>query len=244
MGAIVNGITIHGGFRAYGGTFLTFSDYMRGAVRLGALMDVPSIWVYTHDSIFLGEDGPAHQSVEHISALRAIPNLWVVRPGNAAEVAGAWELALNRDDGPTALILSRQGVPVGGTDPAPVAKGGYIVREGSDVVLVATGSELHVAVDAAEILAERGTSVHVVSMPCREAFAAQDDSYKLSVLGNGLPRASVEAGATYGWGDVVGIDGLTIGVDRYGASAPAGVLAEKFGLTAPQVADKLATWLG
>ncbi len=130
MGAIVNGINVHGGMRGYGATFLTFSDYMRGAVRLGALMGAPSIWVYTHDSIFLGEDGPTHQSVEHVAALRAIPELWVIRPGNAAEVAGAWEVALNRVEGPTALILSRQGLPVGGSDPVPVDQGRIRGRDG------------------------------------------------------------------------------------------------------------------
>ncbi|MGA9596368.1 MAG: transketolase [Acidimicrobiia bacterium] len=244
MGAAVNGINIHGGMRAFGATFLTFSDYMRGAVRLGALMGAPSIWVYTHDSIFLGEDGPTHQSIEHAAALRAIPNLWLIRPGNAAEVAGAWELALNRVEGPTAFSLSRQGLPVGGSDPVPVAKGAYVAREGSDAVLVATGSELATALAAAEILEGEGKAVRVVSMPCREAFAAQDDAYKASVLGDGLPIASVEAGTTFGWGDIVGRDGLSIGIDHFGASAPGPVLAEKFGFTPEQVAAKLRTWLG
>jgi transketolase len=244
MGAIVNGINIHGGMRAFGGTFLTFSDYMRGAVRLGALMGAPSIWVFTHDSIFLGEDGPTHQSVEHVAALRAIPNLWVMRPANAAEVAGAWEVALNRVDGPTAFSLSRQGLPVGGTDPAPVEKGAYVVRDGSDVVLVATGSEVATALDAADILAGDGTSARVVSMPCREAFDSQDDAYKSSVLGDGIPRVSVEAGITFGWGDIIGSDGLAIGLDRFGASAPASVLAEKFGFTPEQVAARVGDWLG
>ena len=244
MGAIVNGMTIHGGLRGYGATFLTFADYMRGAMRLGAVMGVPSIWVFTHDSIFLGEDGPTHQSVEHIASLRAMPNMWVVRPANAAEVAGAWELALNRAEGPTSLVLSRQGLPTGGTDPVPVAKGAYVVRDGSDAVVVATGSEVETALAAAEILEGQGKSLRVVSMPCREAFAAQDDGYKSSVLGSGLPIASIEAGTTFGWGDVVGTDGLSIGIDRFGASAPAGVLAEKFGFTADQVAAKLSAWLG
>jgi transketolase len=244
MGSIVNGITVHGGMRAYGGTFLTFADYMRGAIRLGAVMGLPSIWVFTHDSIFLGEDGPTHQSVEHVTALRTIPNLWVVRPGTAAEVAGAWELALNRTDGPTALILTRQGVPTGDTNRVPVDKGGYVVRDGNDAVLVATGSELGTAVEAAEILAGEGKSVRVVSIPCVEAFKAQDAGYRTTVLGNGLPMASLEAGITYGWSDIVGKDGLSIGIDRFGASAPGDVLAEKFGITAAQVAAKLGSWLG
>lgn len=244
MGAIVNGITIHGGMRGYGATFLTFADYMRGAMRLGAVMGVPSIWVFTHDSIFLGEDGPTHQSVEHITSLRAMPNMWVTRPANAAEVAGAWELALNRLEGPTALVLSRQGLPTGDTTPVPVAKGAYVVREGSDAVVVATGSEVETALLAADILSESGKSLRVVSMPCREAFMAQDDVYKTSVLGEGLPIASVEAGTTFGWGDIVGSDGLAIGIDRFGASAPASVLAEEFGFTAEKVAAKLGAWLG
>ena len=207
-------------------------------------MGTPSIWVFTHDSIFLGEDGPTHQSIEHVTALRAIPNLWVIRPANAAEVAGAWEIALNRQEGPTALSLSRQGLPVGGTDPVPVDKGGYVVRDGADCVLVATGSELEPALAAAEILEERGKSIRVVSMPCREAFAIQDKAYRQSVLGKNLPIASIEAGTTFGWGDIVGDDGLSIGIDRFGASAPGSVLAEKFGLTADQVAGKLLDWLG
>ncbi len=244
MGAIANGVTVHGGLRGFGATFLTFVDYMRGAVRLGALMGAPSVWVFTHDSIFLGEDGPTHQSVEHVASLRAIPNLYVMRPANAAEVTGAWEVALNRTNGPTALILTRQGVPVGGTDPVPVARGAYVVRDGDDAVLVATGSEVATALEAADILAGKGRSIRVVSMPCLEAFNEQDAAYRADVLGNGMPVASLEAGVTFGWGDIVGSDGLAIGIDRFGASAPAGVLAEKFGFTAPQVADKLNSWLG
>jgi transketolase len=243
MGAMVNGITVHGGLRAYGGTFLTFADYMRGAIRLGSLMGIPSVWVFTHDSIFLGEDGPTHQSIEHVASLRAIPNLWVARPGNAAEVAGAWEMALNRLEGPTALILTRQGLPTGGTTKVPVTKGGYVVRDGSEAVVVATGSELEMALGAADILAAEGKSLRVVSMPCREAFATQDAAYQASVLGEGLPIASVEAGTTFGWGEIVGRDGLSIGIDHFGASAPAGVLAEKFGFTADKVADELRSWL-
>ncbi len=246
MGAIVNGITVHGGLRAFGATFLTFSDYMRGAVRLGALMAAPSVWVWTHDSVFLGEDGPTHQPVEHVAALRAIPNLWVVRPGDPAEVAGAWELALNRTDGPTALVLTRQGLPV--TEavavPADVARGGYVVHEGTDVVLVATGSELWVARDAAMILSDRGISARVVSMPCVEAFLAQEDGYRAEVLGTGLPLVSVEAGVTFGWAAITGSDGLNIGIDRYGASAPWQVLAEEYGLTPSAVADRVVDWLG
>jgi transketolase len=244
MGAIVNGMTLHGGVRGYGATFLTFSDYMRGSVRLGALMGTPSVWVFTHDSIYLGEDGPTHQPVEHVAALRSIPNLWVIRPANPAEVAGAWEAAVNRVDGPTALVLTRQGLPVpSGADPAPVGRGGYVVREGSDAVLVATGSEVWVALEAATLLEDLGISVRVVSMPCMEAFFDQDDAYRSDVLGGDLPTASLEAGTTFGWAAVTGRDGLNIGVDRFGASAPSAVLAEKYGLTPESVAARIEAWL-
>jgi transketolase len=243
MGGIVNGINLHGGLRCYGATFLTFSDYMRGAIRLGALMGVPSIWILTHDSILLGEDGPTHQSIEQLAALRAMPNLWVMRPGNAAETAGAWEVALNRLEGPTALVFSRQGVAVGDMEPVPVAKGAYVARDGSDVVLVATGSELQTALSAAEILDDEGTSVRVVSMPCREAFEAQGAAYRAEILGEGLPIASLEAAVTFGWTDIIGSDGLAIGIDHYGASAPAAVLAEEFGFTPEKVAARISSWL-
>jgi transketolase len=244
MGAIVNGINLHGGLRAFGSTFLQFSDYMRGAVRLGALMGVPSIWVWTHDSVFLGEDGPTHQPVEHVAALRTIPNLWVFRPGSPAETAGAWQAAINRTDGPSALVLTRQNLPVpdDDTDPADVATGGYVVRDGSDVTLIATGSELGLARSAAEVLAGRGVSARVVSLPCVEALNEQDAAYRDAVLGD-LPRVSLEAGVTTGWGDLVGDSGLSIGIDHFGASAPAGVLAEQYGFTPSAVADRVADWL-
>ncbi len=246
MGAIVNGINLHGGLRGFGSTFLTFSDYMRGSVRLGALMGAPSIWVWTHDSVFLGEDGPTHQPVEHVAALRAIPNLWVIRPGDPGETAGAWQVAINRTDGPTALILSRQGVPVPDTptDPDVVAKGGFVARDGTDAVLVATGSELWVAHAAAEILGEEGTAARVVSMPCVEAFLQQDPAYRTEVLGSGVPRISLEAGVTFGWAEIVGSDGLRIGIDHFGASAPASVLAEQYGMTPAAVAATISDWLG
>ncbi len=244
MGTIVNGVNLHGGLRAFGSTFLQFSDYMRGAVRLGALMGVPSIWVWTHDSVFLGEDGPTHQPVEHVAALRTIPNLWVFRPGSPAETAGAWEAAINRVEGPSALILTRQNLPIPDvdTEPAAVALGGYVVSEGSDVTLIATGSELWLARAAAGLLAERGISARVVSMPCVEAFAEQSADHRAEVLG-GLPRVSLEAGVTAGWGDLIGDGGLAIGIDHFGASAPAEVLAEQYGFTPSAVADRVADWL-
>ena len=244
MGAAVNGITLHGGMRGYGATFLTFSDYMRGSVRLGALMGAPSIWVWTHDSVFLGEDGPTHQAVEHVAALRAIPNLWVIRPASPAEVAAAWEVAINRTDGPTALLLTRQGLPVPVEKAgAPVARGGYVALDGDDAVLVATGSEVWVALAAAGLLAERGISLRVVSMPCVEAFREQNSEYRGNILGSDLPVASLEAGVTFGWSAITGAAGLNLGIDHYGASAPAGVLAEKFGFTPEAVSSRIEAWL-
>ena len=243
MGAIVNGMTIHGGLRAYGATFFQFSDYMRGAVRLGALMGTPSIWVFTHDSVFLGEDGPTHQPIGQMAAMRAIPNLYVVRPGNPAEVAGAWELAMARTEGPTALVMTRQGLPIpAGSGPAPVAKGAYVAAEGTAATLIATGSELPLALAARDELATQGISLRVVSMPCREAFEAQDGDYQAAVLGD-KPRASIEAAVTRGWGDFTGTGGRNIGLDHCGASAPADVLADKYGFTPEAVADRIAAWL-
>jgi len=245
MGAAVNGITLHGGLRGYGATFLTFSDYMRPAVRLAALMGVPSIFVWTHDSVFLGEDGPTHQPIEHVASLRAMPNLWVVRPADPAEVAVGWEMAINRVDGPTALVLTRQGLPVPASPPDPnlVRRGGYIRREGNDAVIVATGSEVWLAERAAELLEADGASLRVVSMPCREVFEAQSDAYRTAVLGEGLPVASLEAAATFGWESVTGRDGLRMGIDRFGVSAPASAIAEAWGFTPEAVAARVGEWL-
>jgi transketolase len=245
MGAIVNGLAGHGGLRPYGATFFVFSDYMRPAIRLSALMEVPSIWVYTHDSVFLGEDGPTHQPIEQLASLRAMPNLWVVRPADAIETLEAWELALNRTTGPTALVLSRQGVPVLDRTGRQglVERGGYILREGDDVVLVATGSEVSLALGAADELAAAGTSARVVSLPCWEAFFAQDADYRAEVLGEGLPVVSIEAASTFGWEHITGVDGLNLGIDHFGASAPAAVIAEQWGFTPQAVADRVGAWL-
>ena len=239
MGAILNGIVQHGGNRAYGGTFLTFSDYMRPSVRLAALMGTPSVYVWTHDSIFLGEDGPTHQSVEHAQALRAIPNLWVFRPADPTETAVAWEQAINRTDGPSGLLLTRQGLPIPADPPAKadVARGAYVRRDGSDAVVIATGSEVHVAEGAADLLAQEGLSIRVVSMPCVEVFLQQADDYRIDVLGTDLPVFTLEAGTTFGWADAARNGGTTLGIDRFGASAPAAVLAEQFGFTPQAVAD-------
>ena len=245
MGGIVNGMALHGGVRPYGSTFFVFTDYMRPSIRLSALMELPCIWVMTHDSILLGEDGPTHQPVEHLASMRAMPGLWVIRPADANESVEAWEMALNRTDGPTLLVFSRQGLPVldrSGLE-GQVSKGGYVLRAGEDVVIVATGSEVSVALGAADRLTERGVSARVVSLPCWEAFEAQSPDYRREVLGEGLPKVSVEAGSTFGWDRIVGSHGLRIGLDRFGASAPYAVLADKFGFTSDAVADRILSHL-
>ena len=246
MGGIVNGMALHGGLRPYGSTFFVFTDYMRPSIRLSALMGLPCMWVMTHDSVMLGEDGPTHQPVEHLASLRAMPGLWVIRPADATESVDAWEMALNRTEGPTVLVFSRQGLPVldrSGAEGGP-ARGGYVLRSGRDVVIAATGSEVWLALETAELLDSRGVSARVVSLPCREAFDAQDDAYRQEVLGSGIPRVSLEAGATHGWERVVGSRGLMIGIDRFGASAPYQVLAEKFGFQPEAIAERVLSHLG
>ncbi len=245
MGGIVNGMALHGGVRPYGSTFFVFTDYMRPSIRLSALMGIPCLWVLTHDSIFLGEDGPTHQPIEHLASLRAMPGLWVIRPADATETVEAWEMALNRTDGPTLLALSRQGLPVldrSGTE-GGTARGGYVLRPGEDVVVMAGGSEVSVALETAGMLEQRGVSARVVSLPCWEAFGAQDAGYRREVLGEGIPRVSVEAGATFGWERMVGSEGLAIGIDSFGASAPYQVLVEQFGFSAPAVAKRVLSHL-
>jgi transketolase len=243
MGTITNGIAVHGGLRPYGATFFVFSDYMRPAVRLAALMSAPSIWVWTHDSVFLGEDGPTHQPIEHLASLRAMPNLWVIRPADATETVEAWEVALNRHDGPVAIVQTRQNVPVLDRERGGVARGGYVLRDGDDVVLVATGSEVHVALGAAELLGSQGVSARVVSLPSWELFFEQDETYRREVLGDGIPRVSIEAAATFGWERVVGSDGLAIGIDYFGASAPWQRIAEELGFKAEAVSSRVSDWL-
>jgi transketolase len=244
MGSIVNGISLHNGMlKPYGSTFLIFSDYMRPAVRLSALSKLQSMWVWTHDSVGLGEDGPTHQPVEHYAALRAIPFLWFMRPADATETVGAWKAALEREDGPVALALTRQKVPtLEGTSHDGVARGAYVVWESDDanglpdLILIATGSEVHVAVDAAKQLGEQGTHARVVSMPCWELFEAQPSEYRDDVL---LPdvkaRLSVEAGVALGWKQWVGDEGDSISIEHFGASAPGNTVLEKFGYTVDNV---------
>jgi len=245
MGAVMNGMIQHGGVRPYGGTFLVFSDYMRPSVRLAALMGVPAVYVWTHDSIFLGEDGPTHQPIEHLAALRVIPNLHVVRPADPTETAVAWEHAINHLDGPTALILTRQGLPVPETPPdhEAVSAGGYIRRAGDDVVVIATGSEVTLAEATADELAGQGVSLRVVSMPCVECFASQSNEYQKDVLGMDLPVFTLEAGTTDIWGRFIINGGASIGIDRFGASAPAGRLAGAFGFDADTVARRISSSL-
>jgi transketolase len=238
MGCVTNGLAVHGGLKPYAATFFVFSDYMRPAVRLSALMRASSIWVWTHDSVFLGEDGPTHQPIEHLASLRAMPHLWVIRPADANETVAAWEIALNRSDGPVGLVLTRQDLPVLATDREGVARGGYILREGSDVTLIATGSEVHVAMEAADALAGDDISARVVSLPCWELFKAQEEEYRTQVLGT-APRLAIEAAVSFGWERMVGDDGLILGIDDFGASAPDTVIAEKLGFTGPAVAARV-----
>ncbi|WP_018466118.1 transketolase [Calidithermus timidus] len=232
MGAILNGLNLHGGYRAYGGTFFVFSDYMRPAIRLAALMGTPTIFVLTHDSVAIGEDGPTHQPIEHLASLRAMPGLLVVRPADALETAYAWRMALERKEGPTALVLTRQAVPVlersnlAGAE--GVLKGGYVLSErpGARAAIVATGSEVALALEAQKLLDEEGIPVRVVSLPCWEAFEAQPREYREAVLPRGLPTLAVEAGSSLGWeryADAV------MGLDHFGASAPYPAVYENLG---------------
>ena len=249
MGAIMNGIKVHGGTRPYGGTFLTFSDYMRGAVRLSALMRIPVTYVWTHDSIGLGEDGPTHQPIEHVAALRAIPGLDVVRPADANETAACWAQILRNNDRPAGLILSRQNLPIvprgadGFADTSDVGKGAYVLVDHSadsggepDVILIGTGSEVQLAVEAADTLADEGINARVVSMPCREWFDEQDDAYRESVIPAAVKaRVSVEAGVSSGWRDLVGDAGRIISINHYGASASGALLFKEFGFSGDTV---------
>jgi len=250
MAAIMNGLALHGGYLPFGGTFLTFSDYSRNAVRMAALMKQRVVHVFTHDSIGLGEDGPTHQSVEHATSLRLIPNLHVWRPCDTTETAVAWQVALQRpaslgmavrQGGPSALLLSRQNLPFVQRDPETIeaiARGGYVLRDAKDAraVIIATGSEVALALGAQEQLAARGIAVRVVSMPCTQLFDEQDTQWRDTVLPKGLPRVAVEAGVTAGWYKYVGLEGAVVGLDTYGESAPAGVLFKHFGLTVERVA--------
>ena len=247
MGAIMNGIAVHGGTRVFGGTFLTFSDYMRPAVRLAALMQLPVTYVWTHDSIGLGEDGPTHQPIEHLAALRAIPGLDVVRPADANETVAAWKAVLEHTDRPAGLCLSRQNVPTyprgedGFSDTSNVRRGGYVLLDTDgvpDVVLIGTGSEVQLAVEARELLAADGIAARVVSMPCREWYDDQEESYRETVVPPTVrARVSVEAGIAMGWREVVGDHGRIVSIEHYGASAAYDRIYREFGITAEAVAQ-------
>ncbi len=246
MGAVMNGMALHGGVRPFGGTFLVFSDYMRPAIRLAAMMGQPVVYVFTHDSIGLGEDGPTHEPVEHLAALRAMPGLVDLRPGDAAETAIAWRVAIERTDGPTFLALSRQAVPIldrsalGSVE--GVRRGGYILLEASStppsLILIASGSELALALEARSRLEASGTPTRVVSLPSWALFRAQSESYRFFVLPPSVTaRVSVEAATTFGWERWIGSGGRAIGIDRFGASAPAEVLYERFGITVEAIVE-------
>ena len=239
----------HGAFRPYGATFLVFSDYMRPSIRLAALSHLPAIHVFTHDSIFVGEDGPTHQPIEHVAALRLIPNLDVHRPADGYETALAWGLALERGDGPSVLVLTRQKLPAiereATGDLAEPRRGAYLVAgdDVPDAIAIATGSELHLAVAARKSLARDGKKLNVGSAPCLELFERQEASYRERLLPRAVPIVSIEAGCTGPWRGWTGRQGLNLGIDRFGASAPAEVVAAELGMTSETVTKRIREWL-
>jgi transketolase len=247
MTAIANGLALHGGLIPYTATFLVFSDYARSAIRMAALMKLRQIMVYTHDSIGLGEDGPTHQPIEHVACLRLIPNVDVWRPADASETAVAWVAAIERAKGPTILALSRQNLPMitAGVAPERMRRGAYVLADcaAPQVVLIATGSEVKLALDACRALAGDGIAVRVVSMPCAEVFDRQDAAYREAVLPRAVPRVAIEAGVSNFWFKYVGLDGAVIGIDRFGESAPAGQLFDFFGFTVANVAKTVKSLL-
>ncbi len=250
MSAVMNGIALHGGHIPYGGTFLTFSDYSRNAVRMAALMQLRVVHVFTHDSIGLGEDGPTHQPVEHVASLRMIPHNSVWRPCDAVETLVAWQQALERRDGPTCLVLSRQNLPHNERDAAQLAaihRGGYVLagaQAPAQITLLATGSEVALAMQAREALAQEGIAARVVSMPCCDLFDRQSADYRASVLPRGLPVLAIEAGVTHFWRAYTGLDGDVVGIDRFGESAPAAKVAQALGLTVQRVVERARALVG
>jgi transketolase len=248
MGSILSGMALHGGLRVYGGTFLVFSDYMRPAIRLAALMELPVTYVFTHDSIGLGEDGPTHQPVEHLAALRSIPHLTVIRPADANETTAAWKVALQNRKGPVALILTRQKLPI--LDPtlqataAGLEHGAYVVADASgskaDLILIGTGSEVALAIEARTVLEAQGIGTRVVSMPSWELFDAQPQRYQEAVLPPAVTaRLAIEAGVAQGWCRYVGPQGDVLSVERFGASAPYQVLFREFGFTVENIVERV-----
>jgi transketolase len=251
MGAIVNGMSVHGGLIPYGGTFLVFSDYMRPAVRLSALSHYPSIWVYTHDSVGVGEDGPTHQPIEHVVSLRMIPNLVTIRPADANETAQAWRVAI-KHNGPVALVLSRQNLPTIDRDvyagAEELAKGAYVLadfgNEDPELILMASGSEVDLVLRAGANLAAEGVNLRVVSFPSWELFTAQDQDYQDMVLPPQVTkRLAVEAGVSFGWQRWVGDKGAVIGIDKFGGSAPGDLVMDEYGFTVANVIEKALTLL-
>lgn len=245
MAAICNGILLHGGLRSYAATFLVFSDYMKPSIRLASLMNLPAIYILTHDSIGVGEDGPTHQPIEHLAMLRSIPNINVIRPADSREVIYAWQSALMSKETPTCLILSRQGLKLLDNSSEEALKGGYIVhkeaKDAIDAIIIATGSEVALSIEAAKDLEAKGKSVRVVSMPSQEIFLRQDKEYIEKILPSNVKRrVSVEALSTMPWGRFVGIEGTTIGIDRFGSSAPGKVLFEKYGITKEHVEEEVS----
>ena len=252
MGGIVSGMALHGGLLPYGSTFFVFSDYMRPAIRLAALMKLHVIYIFTHDSIAVGEDGPTHQPVEHLFSLRVIPGLTVIRPADANETAEAWRIAVENRNGPAVIILTRQNVPVmdrGKFSPAMgLRKGAYVLSDSPsgkpDAILIATGSEVHLALEAQEKLLAEGIRTRVVSMPSWELFDRQPEDYRHQVLPPDIvPRVSIEAGATLGWNRYVGEGGEIIGIDHFGASAPGNVVQKEFGFTSVNIMNRVKTLL-
>ena len=252
MASILNGMALHGGLIPFGSTFLTFSDYMRPSIRLGALMRLHIIYIFTHDSIALGEDGPTHQPVEHLASLRAIPSLTVIRPADANETAEAWRVAMEHRGGPVALILTRQNVPVidrSKFNPANgLRNGAYILGDSSsarpEIILIATGSEVHLALEVYEKLRNEGIGVRVVSMPSWELFEKQPEEYRNKVLPHELTvRMSIEAGVTLGWHKYVGLQGEIVGIDHFGASAPGKTVLKEFGFTSENVLKRIKALL-
>jgi transketolase len=246
MGTIANGMALNGGIIPYTATFLLFYDYMRPPVRLAALMGIRVVFIFTHDSVGLGEDGPTHQPIEHLMGMRAVPNLVTFRPADATETVEAWKIAIERLNGPTALLLTRQDVPIlNRKELAPASgarKGGYVLWESGgnlDVIIIGSGSEVHPALEAGRRLKDRGVNARVVSLPSWELFDAQSKAYRDEVLPPGIgKRVSVEAAAVVGWEHYIGLDGVAIGMDRFGASAPGKVNMEKFGFTPEHIVDE------
>lgn len=248
MGAALNGMALHGGLNVFGGTFFVFSDYVRPAVRLSALMGLPVTYVFTHDSIAVGEDGPTHEPIEHLASLRAMPNLSVIRPADANESAEAWKLAISSKNVPTALVLSRQNLPVLANTAElakdGVAKGAYVVSSATkqipDAIIIATGSEVSLAIEAQSKLLAEGIDVSVVSMPSMDRFEQQSDEYKESVLPKAVTkRLAIEMGSSFGWHKYTGFEGDILAIDQFGASAPGEIIMEKYGFTVDNVVAKV-----